>query len=427
MTETGAREAYARRIRDLRDLSGLSQERLAERMLQIRPRDEKWKVEAQRISGWENGENVPLEQPAQALARVLVEHAQSALLRGATCSLDDLDRRAMLDLRSWDTWWQQARNEPKTKRAAPAGEAPAHDGAEKPAVPSRAFAPSRRQIIVGAAAAALCVILALIAVETPWRTGGSAEDGRPTTGAAPPGAPGDNPIGNALILTVTNERDGKGSFGFVYPSGAAQTAGILRRTDRKNTGGDLFADAMADGAYGLDGLRVTAQLTTTSADYVTVYDVRPVTHREPAASGLVVYEGTQGNDVRTIGFSLDAHRPVAKMFDVQTGSLGGDFFSAQRIAVSRTSDGETLLMQFDARQAAYTFTIAVDYVVGGRKYTQYLDHGKSHRVFRASAALCHEPFDHQSYQQVRFMDLSQHQAVYRTTTSAALCRSWSAS
>ncbi|MER5466626.1 hypothetical protein ABT010_39585 [Streptomyces sp. NPDC002668] len=227
----------------------------------------------------------------------------------------------------------------------------------------------------------------------------------------------------ALQLVVDDIRDGTGgTWGAVFPEGSAKAAGYLKRADSASAEDDvqLFSDAMNDGAYGLGGITVSVIATTTSRLAI-IKNIRPVLVRKDVASGALFYTGTQGDIPRFIGFQLDALNPVAKVWNPKTRKLGDDFFHVQRLAILSTGDGETLVLNFQAEEAAYEFTVAIDYVVEGRRYTQYLLQDGKKKVFRATGPRCNKPGITRPYETLRWTDFELSPRAYKPVTAAAFC------
>jgi hypothetical protein len=105
-----ARAYFAARLTELMDRSGLTPGQISTR---VRPASgERWRINANRLSAWRNGENLPSERPFRSLIRALIRHAVERKV------VADMTTPGLLDEAAWQRWWQRARRQPVS--AAPA-------------------------------------------------------------------------------------------------------------------------------------------------------------------------------------------------------------------------------------------------------------------------------------------------------------------
>ncbi|MER5966913.1 trypsin-like peptidase domain-containing protein [Streptomyces sp. NPDC002057] len=149
------------------------------------------------------------------------------------------------------------------------------------------------------------------------------------------------------------------------------------------TRGYLLAGALVN--LVVDGLDGNVEITK----------VRPVgTVKEPIPLGAAFYFPSQGGGVvRAMDFDMDDTSPVARIPPGATdaGPVGEPFFTSRRITVKQ-GESERLALNFSTVRAAYVFKVAVNYVAGGKQFSQFIEDGSGRpRVFRISADPC--PWD----------------------------------
>ncbi|GAA3234481.1 hypothetical protein [Actinocorallia longicatena] len=96
-----AREFYAERLTELIDRSGLRIDQVPGRV--SRPAGARWQINAQRLSDWQAGKNVPNKEPAAALVRSLITRARE---RGVLA--EDVTK-GLFDEALWQSWRKKAR------------------------------------------------------------------------------------------------------------------------------------------------------------------------------------------------------------------------------------------------------------------------------------------------------------------------------
>ncbi|MER6441714.1 hypothetical protein ABT275_35990 [Streptomyces sp. NPDC001185] len=146
--------------------------------------------------------------------------------------------------------------------------------------------------------------------------------------------------------------------------------------------------------YLLHGALVQLLVNGVDGD-VEITKIRPVsTKKERLPLGAVFYLPSQGGgDVQPMDFDMDNPSPVAMIPSDGTsaGPAGKSFFEHRRITVKQ-GESERLGLKFGTIKAAYEFKIAVNYMAGGKKYSQFiLDDSGRPRVFRISADPCPLP------------------------------------
>src|ERR1044072_262493 len=91
-----ARGFFAERLTELVDRSGLLPAQISNRVRP--PKDERWVINANRLSAWRNGENVPNEKPFRALIRALIRQAiERKVVAGMVTP-------GLLDEAAWERW-----------------------------------------------------------------------------------------------------------------------------------------------------------------------------------------------------------------------------------------------------------------------------------------------------------------------------------
>ncbi|MFE8016649.1 helix-turn-helix domain-containing protein [Streptomyces antibioticus] len=431
-------ETLGARLRTLRKQAKLTQKSVAEKAQRVAERHVRngqrraGTITDKKISSWEGDDHVPSQQDLALVVRVLIE----ACRRSGQHVSDDA--RQLLDERAWPRWRQQAVDMRGKSDASP-GTAPSNPDPGEPGTPVRAEPSARqalqpqqerrerrrpRRIVVVAGAA----LVAAVAAGTWWLM-----DGRGHEPAAQPKsnsseksafAQEDHPLGSDLEMTVDDLRDGTGqTWGAVFPEGSPKAASYLQRADSRSPDDDLriFEDAIADGAYALDGITMSVQVSTASKRTVVINNIRPVPARKTLASGALFFIGTQGDPPRGLSFNLDEVKPVAKTWEPTTGRKGPDFFMVQRIAVPSKGDGETLILNFRAAAAAYEFSIAFDYVVAGKRHTQYLMENNERVTFRATGHRCGMRDVSTPYTSLRSVDLSTLPRRYKPVSASDFC------
>ncbi len=159
--------------------------------------------------------------------------------------------------------------------------------------------------------------------------------------------------------------------------------------------GDFFRRELDAGGYAIGSLVVELEVEGKRNQEITIYDIRPLVRPAPIPVGAAVRIASEGDTTRQMVFDLDTPAPIAKAIPDGMDGLGAltdtatsPFFRTQRIGLP---DGhkETLALTFVAVRGAYEFTLAIDYELGGQKFTQTVT--LSGAPFRVAADLCTLP------------------------------------
>ena len=206
----------------------------------------------------------------------------------------------------------------------------------------------------------------------------STPNGLPSTmkGAASPAPTGPPPP--PLIVEVQSIRDAASGWHVTFDRAA--TAGttdpeVLASSPRASFPNGRFDEflrsELAAGGYLAGGAMLKLQVSGVATGTVEVTDVRPVIEkREPIKDGLTVVMGTQGNELdESMGLQLDEANPVAKDYDPTQMKFGKSYFLDKHIRIApNTSD--TINIMTLATRYSYTFRIAIDYTVDGKRGIQ---------------------------------------------------------
>ena len=189
-----------------------------------------------------------------------------------------------------------------------------------------------------------------------------------------------------LAATLLSLHDGIGGQGFVFPSERrAAAATFLDREGRHGVSTQLVSDALRAGAYLYGGALIEISLEGLDKREISIYNIRPQTTRHDVATdtAIIIEPGGTGPNIG-IDYNLDQPHPVAMQQD-NLKMPPRSFFEMQSISLAQYHK-EALELYFTASRAAYDFTIAIDYEVGGKKYTSIVDNNGT--PFRATATLC---------------------------------------
>lgn len=168
---------------------------------------------------------------------------------------------------------------------------------------------------------------------------------------------------------------------------------------------DFYQRLSREGAAKLASATFGIALEGNRAEEIQIVAVRPIiSRRQPLATGTIFDFGLQGSgEVPRMGFDLDAPVPIAR--EIQGGDkLGTPYFTTHKITLAN-EEQDKIVVDFEARNAEYTFTLAIDYLIGDHQYTTTVD--DDGHPFRVTGPSC----------------LSNHHLHYRT--GYALTRSLS--
>jgi hypothetical protein len=211
--------------------------------------------------------------------------------------------------------------------------------------------------------------------------------------SARPGPPPDNPTGHAIRTTVLTIGDMAGGQSVVFASEQQDAAhrlvtGLDRQSDTV-VSATFVNNALENGAYLYGGMELGLNVEGLDGREATIYDIRPITRRGPIATDTaVVIPPGGGERITRMSFVLDQPHPIA--MEVPYGANRSrrtlrPFFDIQRIGLRR-GQKVWLTLWFYAYGASFTFDVAIDYEVGGEKYTQIVNNNG--QPFRVSAAAC---------------------------------------
>lgn len=238
----------------------------------------------------------------------------------------------------------------------------------------------RVPIIVGAS---ILIIVLIGAVFILWPTPETTGDRSTSNSTSATETSSANPLGRDLNINVQSVSDPHMAGGIAFPVDQAAAAAPYLRLAMPQYD-LLMGKALDDGAYLLGGVRLDMQLTSASGKSITVYKIRPIHKREAVVQGTVIRGHTEGAAKDQIDFVLDSPAPIAQLTDGY-GKLLGPYFNQRTVLVDQNTS-PNLTLTFNAYQAAYQFTVEIEYTVDGRNYSQVFD--RSGQPFRATADLC---------------------------------------
>jgi hypothetical protein len=179
---------------------------------------------------------------------------------------------------------------------------------------------------------------------------------------------------------------------FVLPASVRSQFPEVRAGEVAGSGGgpeDLnsaYHRAFEAGAFVYGHPYFKAQLSNSSRQTVTIYDVRPANLRTLCLpSGLLAMYGSEGGDDVPLEFDLDADRPIARVAPGQEEEAGLPYFEAHTIEIAPAGTA-WLYATFTLAKRARSFDMAISYASGGRKYVQVFKNGS--QPFRAMPATC---------------------------------------
>lgn len=191
-----------------------------------------------------------------------------------------------------------------------------------------------------------------------------------------PSAPAASVDPSKLTVTVLSAVDGESGSSVVFPSATSAAAeyylglSSLSQAPMIGTPPSVFLGELKAGGYALGGLDLTFNIESTSASTITVYDVRPVfkARKAPLAGAAIYWPGQGGYTSAQMYFDMDNLVPVAKSLS-KPFKVDGPFFTTQAITVG-ANNTEEIEAYLEAYEGAYTFDLAIDYELNGKKYTQ---------------------------------------------------------
>lgn len=201
-------------------------------------------------------------------------------------------------------------------------------------------------------------------------------------------------IGNLLQTNLNDLRSTLDGYSVAFPVDKASVAGGFADRYQQaggNNGRDVYTQALQAGGYSLSQEKVNLQLSTSSADEVTVTGIKPVNiQRAPIATGAVIDNPSGAGPTYEIGFNMDQPVPSAR-HDV-SGRLGGPFFDTVNPGVTK-GHPITLVLDFQAHAGSAAFNVEIDYSSNGNQGSQLVEvnaPGQSPRPLqmRVTGALC---------------------------------------
>ncbi|ACU76153.1 hypothetical protein Caci_7324 [Catenulispora acidiphila DSM 44928] len=245
------------------------------------------------------------------------------------------------------------------------------DATESKAKPGR----RHRKLVLAPAAVAIGLAVYAALPDTSPSTRGQST---PSFGATTVADPNGNPVGSMLGLTVT----GVGSLdstSFVFPaSDTSQAHGVVSQINA--FGYPNIAQELSAGAYNYGNTLISLKIDDNVPSPVAIYNIRVVSRQVvPTPSGLFVVEPASEPSTDQAAFDLDATTPKPQYY--ASGAFQGDFFD--RAFGVDPQDGHTLNIFLKASKASYTYQLAIDYEVVGRRYTQMIPGS-----FQTAASLC---------------------------------------
>jgi hypothetical protein len=210
-----------------------------------------------------------------------------------------------------------------------------------------------------------------------------------------PNGTGVTPVVSSKSLLVTGDVEYTAQTGFsaaFSQDSAPLAAGYADRWNRATKGdGNLNAilpDEVAKGGYALDGLIAGVIFQAQTSQSVLVNNVYPIIVKRgaPVSGAIIDYQGA-APPIDTVLYNLDQPNYVPK-----NSADNKPYFLGHSITVKQGDnpdvDKETL--KFLANAGAYDFKVAVDFQVGDRQFTTYVQRPNNggDLVLRASGALC---------------------------------------
>lgn len=225
--------------------------------------------------------------------------------------------------------------------------------------------------------------------------------------------------GDGLNIAYDDMNSEGGGASVAFPASLANKAAMYvneynnaNSSQEAGTFGTIMAGAMAAGAYIYGQLVLSLQFTTRTSQPVQIFNIRAlVQSSSQVATGAVIDEpGGSGQSYR-IAFDLDDHTPFAK--SETNGNIGGLYFGPSTGTIDITPNDPSpkfYYLDFQAQALAHTFEVAIDYNMGGKRYTQLLSNQNgSPLVYRVTGRLCDSPAILDAAGQQQF-----HQARYGT-------------
>ncbi|MFI7598302.1 hypothetical protein [Actinoplanes sp. NPDC049681] len=196
--------------------------------------------------------------------------------------------------------------------------------------------------------------------------------------------------GDALQVTLYNIHDAGDSWtsAFSVENRAAARPFIENTTlgypFNSITPFDYYSSVLDAGGFALGGAVLSLEVEGKRNQEVTIFGVHVDRHavKYPLGAAILVYN--QGGDTKQMHIDLDKPVPTPVTMDVN-GPTKELFFRAHRIGLT-SGKKETLDIELVTARSAYEFTLALDYEVGGKKYTQVIDRGG--QPFRVAPAPC---------------------------------------
>ena len=227
--------------------------------------------------------------------------------------------------------------------------------------------------------AAVFVVVLIVASTSGDPAGSSAAESRP------------------LTTRVTSMAANGSGFDVVFPAGAEAAAKRYVDTFNRTTGrttdfhgiDDRFAAALADGAFSLGGVKFDVEVHNPGDTEAEITNVRILARRSavPLGTAVLTQVGGAGNDPHILDFYLDQPLPVAMVTRDGDSDPMTPFFDREHISVPGHT-GATLIAKVKAQAVAATFTLAVDYTVGGRHRTSTVAMTRDGKPFRVAALAC---------------------------------------
>jgi len=200
--------------------------------------------------------------------------------------------------------------------------------------------------------------------------------------------------GDALQLTVLSLVTLRG-WAVAFPADRVSAARrFIDQRDYPNHIDDFARGELDAGGYALGGLVVLLEVEGKRNQEITIYAIRPLVTPAPIPVGAAVRIMSEGDTTRQMYFDLDTPSPIAREIPAEAdplglgGDIGPPFFQKQRIGLP-DAHKETLALTFVAARGAYDFALAIDYELGGQRFTQTVS--RNGAPFRVAADLCPPP------------------------------------
>lgn len=212
--------------------------------------------------------------------------------------------------------------------------------------------------------------------------------------------------GTALRVGGLRQYGSGSSWDIALPDGGPEQVPELTEEKLPDDWDSAFARAYdLAGAFVYGDAVIQASLENTSAEQLTIIDVRPVNMRIVCMpSALLVLYGSEGGDLVEMHFNLEAARPIAHE-NLGDSISTEPYFGSHKIDIPAGSS-ETVTLTLDVAKRAYAFDIGIRYVLDGATYLQVIRRPKG--PFRVMPDTCPPAAERQELAEVDVGRLKAH-------------------